>query len=36
VPLHLLREHRDEISRHLVQVGLICRSGNRADAARSP
>jgi rhodanese-related sulfurtransferase len=33
VPLHLLREHRDEISRHLDQVVLICRSGNRAAQA---
>ena len=33
VPLHLLREHRDEISRHLDQVVLVCRSGNRAAQA---
>lgn len=33
VPLHLLREHRDEISRHLGQVVLVCRSGNRAAQA---
>jgi rhodanese-related sulfurtransferase len=33
VPLHLLREHRDEISRHLDQLVLVCRSGNRAAQA---
>ena len=33
VPLHLLREHRDEISRHLDQVVLVCRTGNRAAQA---
>jgi rhodanese-related sulfurtransferase len=35
VPLHLLREHRDEISRHLDQVVLVCRSGNRAARAEA-
>ncbi len=33
VPLHLLREHRDDVSRHLDQVVLICRSGSRAGQA---
>ncbi|MGV0644154.1 rhodanese-like domain-containing protein [Mycolicibacterium sp. XJ2546] len=34
VPLDLLREHRDEISRHLDQdVVLVCRSGQRAAQA---
>jgi rhodanese-related sulfurtransferase len=33
VPLHLLREHREEISRHLDQVVLVCRTGNRAAQA---
>ena len=34
VPLDLLREHRDEISRHLDEdIVLVCRSGQRADAA---
>ena len=34
VPLDLLREHRDELRRHLdEQVVLICRSGQRAGQA---
>lgn len=34
VPLDLLREHRDEIAKHLDQeVVLICRSGQRASQA---
>ncbi|MEV0900699.1 rhodanese-like domain-containing protein [Actinoplanes sp. NPDC049802] len=34
VPLDLLREHRDELSRHLSeQVVLVCRSGQRATTA---
>src|SRR5690606_11859786 len=34
VPLDLLREHRDEIARHLDQdVILVCRSGQRAAQA---
>ncbi|MHC9293837.1 rhodanese-like domain-containing protein [Mycobacterium sp. LTG2003] len=34
VPLDLLREHRDEIARHLDEdVVLVCRSGQRAAAA---
>ena len=34
VPLDLLREHRDEIARHLDQdVVLVCRSGQRAAQA---
>lgn len=34
VPLDLLREHRDEIRRHLdEQVVLVCRSGQRAAQA---
>lgn len=33
VPLHLLREHRDDVSRHLDRVVLICRSGSRAAQA---
>ena len=34
VPLDLLREHRDEISRHLDdEVVLVCRSGQRAAQA---
>lgn len=34
VPLDLLREHRDEIARHLDQdVILVCRSGQRATQA---
>lgn len=34
VPLDLLREHRDEIRRHLdQQVVLVCRSGQRAAQA---
>lgn len=34
VPLDLLREHRDELSRHLEQdVVLVCRSGARAGQA---
>ncbi|MEV0899507.1 rhodanese-like domain-containing protein [Actinoplanes sp. NPDC049802] len=33
VPLHLLREHRGELSRHLGQVVLVCRSGMRAAQA---
>jgi rhodanese-related sulfurtransferase len=34
VPLDLLREHRDELSRHLdTDVVLVCRSGNRAGQA---
>ena len=33
VPLHLLREHRDDLSRHLDQVVLVCHSGNRAAQA---
>jgi rhodanese-related sulfurtransferase len=36
VPLDLLREHRDELRRHLDQdVVLVCRSGNRAGQAES-
>ena len=36
VPLDLLREHRDELRRHLDQdVVLICRSGARAGQAES-
>lgn len=33
VPLDLLHEHRDEISRHLDEVVLVCRSGQRATTA---
>jgi rhodanese-related sulfurtransferase len=34
VPLDVLREHRDELLRHLdEQVVLVCRSGQRATAA---
>lgn len=34
IPLDLLREHRDELSRHLEQdVVLVCRSGARAGHA---
>lgn len=34
VPLDLLREHRDEIARHLDEnVVLVCRSGQRAGTA---
>jgi rhodanese-related sulfurtransferase len=34
VPLDLLREHRDELSRHLdTDVVLVCRSGQRAGQA---
>jgi rhodanese-related sulfurtransferase len=35
VPLHLLREHRDELLRHLdgTEVVLVCRSGQRAGQA---
>lgn len=34
VPLDTLREHRDEIRRHLdSDVVLVCRSGNRAEQA---
>jgi rhodanese-related sulfurtransferase len=36
VPLDLLREHRDELRRHLEDdVVLVCRSGNRAGQAES-
>ena len=36
VPLDLLREHRDELRRHLEQdVVLVCRSGARAGQAES-
>ncbi|GAB3890560.1 hypothetical protein GCM10029964_062290 [Kibdelosporangium lantanae] len=36
VPLDLLREHRDELRRHLDErVVLICRSGHRAAEAES-
>ncbi|WP_067464700.1 rhodanese-like domain-containing protein [Actinomadura macra] len=30
VPLDLLREHRDELGRHLGEVVLVCRGGARA------
>lgn len=30
VPLDMLREHRDELCRHLGEAVLICRSGGRA------
>ncbi len=33
VPLDTLREHRDDLCRHLNEVVLICRSGNRAAMA---
>ncbi len=33
VPLHLLREHRDELADHLGDVVLVCRSGQRAGHA---
>lgn len=33
VPLHLLREHRGELRRHLDHVVLVCRSGMRAGQA---
>jgi rhodanese-related sulfurtransferase len=33
VPLDVLREHRDELVRHLDDVVLICRSGQRAKTA---
>ena len=33
VPLHLLQEHRTELARHLGDVVLVCRSGQRAGAA---
>ena len=32
VPLHLLQEHRTELARHLDDVVLVCRSGQRAGA----
>ena len=36
VPLDLLREHRDELSRHLDQdIVLVCRSGARAGQAET-
>ena len=36
VPLDLLKEHRDELRRHLDDdVVLVCRSGNRAGQAES-
>lgn len=33
VPLHLLQEHRRELSRHLDDVVLVCESGGRAAQA---
>jgi rhodanese-related sulfurtransferase len=33
VPLHLLREHREELRIHLDQAVLVCRSGMRAAQA---
>lgn len=33
VPLDTLREHRDELRRHLDEVVLVCRTGGRAAAA---
>jgi rhodanese-related sulfurtransferase len=33
VPLHLLQEHRAEVARHLGDVVLVCRSGQRAGHA---
>ncbi|MDW5330414.1 rhodanese-like domain-containing protein [Plantactinospora sp. KLBMP9567] len=33
VPLHLMREHRQELHAHLEQVVLVCRSGMRAAQA---
>jgi rhodanese-related sulfurtransferase len=33
VPLHLLQEHREELARHLGDVVLVCRSGQRAGHA---
>jgi rhodanese-related sulfurtransferase len=33
VPLPLLQEHREELSRHLGDVVLVCRSGQRAGMA---
>jgi len=33
VPLHLLREHRDELRTHLDSVVLVCRTGARAAEA---
>jgi rhodanese-related sulfurtransferase len=33
VPLDTLREHREELRRHLDDVVLVCRTGNRASVA---
>lgn len=35
VPLEMVREHRDAIARHLQDVVLVCRSGQRATQAEA-